>query len=288
MFSDNTGYSVTNESQPRTRGNTRFVKTFLALMALGVPGVVALIPMARSQVEALPLEMLELPVALTVALALLNSLILLAIAVAVGTLLAHRVGLRSLVAERVRQGTAIWPQLRPHIPLAVAGGLILSVVILGLDALINPFAGTELAGGLAGGEAPTIGELLSQLLLGVLYGGIVEELLLRWGLMSLLVWIGWRVAQRGQGVPRPALVWTAIVLTALLFGAGHLPALASMVALTPLIVVRTVLLNALGGVLFGWLFWRRSLEAAMVAHAATHVGFFIVNLGLIVFGLAGS
>jgi hypothetical protein len=48
-----------------------------------------------------------------------------------------------------------------------------------------------------------------------------------------------------------------------------------------------VLLNALGGVLFGWLFWRRSLEAAMVAHATTHVGFFIINLSLIALGLVG-
>jgi membrane protease YdiL (CAAX protease family) len=280
--------TTTSETPTDATGKTRFGKTFLALAALGVPGVLALIPMVRGQVEALPPELLELPAPLTMALALLNSLILLAIAVAVGTLLAHRVGLRSLVAERVRQGTAIWPGLRPHIPLAVAGGLILSVVILGLDALINPFAGTELAGGLAGGEAPTIGALLAQLLLGLLYGGIVEELLLRWGLMSLLVWIGWRVAQRGQGLPRPALVWTAIVLAALLFGIAHLPALATMVALTPLIVIRTILLNALGGVLFGWLFWRRSLEAAMVAHATTHVGFFVINLGHIALGLVGS
>jgi hypothetical protein len=61
-----------------------------------------------------------------------------------------------------------------------------------------------------------------------------------------------------------------------------------MVALTPLIIIRTILLNALGGVLFGWLFWRRSLEVAMVAHATTHVGFFFINVGLIVLGLVGS
>jgi hypothetical protein len=256
---------------------TRFGKTFLALVALGVPGVLALIPMALGQVGALPPDMLDLPVPLTVALALLNALLLLAVAVAVGTLLAHRVGLRSLVAEKVRQDAAIWPQLRPHIKLAFVAGLIFAVVVLGLDALINPFAGTELADGLAGGETPTIGALLTQLLMGVLYGGIVEELLLRWGVMALFVWIGWRVAQRGQGLPSPALVWTAIILAALLFGIGHLPAMASIVTLTPLIVIRTILLNAFGGVLFGWLFWRRNLETAMVAHAAGHVGFFIVN-----------
>ena len=115
-------------------------------------------------------------------------------------------------------------------------------------------------------------------MLGVLYGGTTEELLLRWGLMTLFVWIGWRVVQRRQGAPTPVLVWTAIVLAAFLFGAGHLPALAAMVTLTPLLIIRTIMLNALGGLLFGWLFWRYSLEVAMVAHASFHVALFLLNL----------
>jgi membrane protease YdiL (CAAX protease family) len=110
-------------------------------------------------------------------------------------------------------------------------------------------------------------------------------LLLRWGVMSLLVWIGWRIFQRGQGQAHPVLVWTAITLAAVLFGVGHLPAMANLVELTPLIIFRTILLNALGGMLFGWLFWRRSLEVAMVAHAAGHVGFFIVNFAVFVMNL---
>jgi len=277
---------MTNETPTEATGKTRFGKTFLALLALGVPGILASLPTALNQVKALPPEMLDLPVPLTVALALFNALLLLAIAVAVGTLLAHRVGLRSLVAERVRQGAAIWPQLRPHLKLAVVAGIIFAVVVLGLDVLINPFAGTALASDLATAETPTIWALLTQLLMGILYGGIVEELLLRWGVMALFVWIGWRVAQRGQGAPRPALVWTAIILAALLFGIGHLPAMASMVTLTPRIVIRTVLLNAFGGIVFGWLFWRRNLETAMVAHAVAHVGFFVVNVVVALLNLA--
>jgi membrane protease YdiL (CAAX protease family) len=51
-----------------------------------------------------------------------------------------------------------------------------------------------------------------------------------------------------------------------------------LVALSPVIVARTVLLNAIAGVAFGWLFWRRSLEAAMVAHASSNMLLFLVNL----------
>jgi hypothetical protein len=50
-----------------------------------------------------------------------------------------------------------------------------------------------------------------------------------------------------------------------------LPAVRAMVPFTPVVVTRTVLLNAIAGVAFGWLFWRRSLEAAMIADATGHV-----------------
>jgi membrane protease YdiL (CAAX protease family) len=265
----------TNSTYADTNGKTRFGRVFLALFALGLPGVVALIPTVIDQLDLLPPALVDMPAPVAVALALLNPIILLAIALAIGTLLAHRVGLRSLVAEKVRSGHAIWPELRPHIPMAFLAGVIFLIVVIGLDALVDPFAGTELA-------AETAIEInpIAQLLVGVFYGGVVEELLLRWGVMSLLVWIGWRLLQRGQGKPRPALVWTAIVLAALLFGIGHLPALAALVTLTPVVVIRTVLLNALGGLVFGWLFWRHSLEVAMVAHASFHVGLFILNLVL--------
>lgn len=253
--------------------NTRFGKTFLALFGLGFIGVLSLIPTIMGQLESLPPELADMPLPLVVIVSLVNPALLLAVAVAIGVLLAHRVGLRSLVAERVRQGTAVWPQLRPHIPLAFAAGLIFALVTVALDWFINPFANAEFFSEPLAETNP-----VGQLILGLLYGGITEELLLRWGIMSLLVWLGWRGLQRGQGLPRPALVWTGIMLAALLFGIGHLPALAGMVALTPLLIARTVLLNALGGLLFGWLFWRRSLEIAMVAHAAAHVGFFMLNL----------
>ncbi len=269
---------MVNGNATSSTGNTRFFKTFLALFGLGLLGVLSLVPTIITQLDAVPPELAALPAPLLVAVLALNPLILLAISVAVGTLLAHRVGLISLVAEKVRHGTVIWPRLRPHIPMAFVAGIIFMIVVVVLDLVIAPFADIEL---LDEGAAET--SILMRLLVGVFYGGITEELLLRWGFMSLLLWIGWRVVQRGQGAPRPWLVWTAIILAALLFGIGHLPALAAMVEPTPLLIVRTVLLNALGGLVFGWLFWRRSLEVAMVSHAAFHVGLFVVNLVALIF-----
>ncbi|WP_448335427.1 CPBP family intramembrane glutamic endopeptidase [Bellilinea sp.] len=254
-------------------GPIHFGKTFLALLGLGLAGILSLIPTAIKQIASLPAELMDLPPQLAAVLALVNPLILLMIAIVIGNLLAQGVGLRSLVAEKVSHGTPLWPQIRPHLTLAFGMGFLFAFAVLGLDAVMNPFENTEMDT-----ETATLTGIFSQLLLGLLYGGIVEELLLRWGVMSLLVWLGWRIILRKEGQATPSVVWMAIILASLLFGIGHLPALANMVELTPLLIFRTILLNALGGILFGWLYWRRGLELAMVAHAAAHVGFFVVNL----------
>jgi membrane protease YdiL (CAAX protease family) len=39
-----------------------------------------------------------------------------------------------------------------------------------------------------------------------------------------------------------------------------------VIPLTPLVITRTIILNALVGVVCGWLYWKRGLESAMLAH----------------------
>ena len=97
---------------------------------------------------------------------------------------------------------------------------------------------------------------------------------MRLGLMTVLVWAGARLTRTAD--PRPAVVWTAIVATALLFGAGHLPTTAAMLPLTPLVIARALLLNGIGGVLFGWLYWKRGLLAAMLAHFSADIVLHVV------------
>ena len=50
--------------------------------------------------------------------------------------------------------------------------------------------------------------------------------------------------------------------------------MATLVPLSAGPVIRTLALNGiLRNVWLGWLFWRRTLEAGMLGHAALHVGF---------------
>ena len=45
--------------------------------------------------------------------------------------------------------------------------------------------------------------------------GITDELFMRWTVMTLLLWLVWRLLQRGQGAPGRGLLSTAVVLSAL-------------------------------------------------------------------------
>jgi hypothetical protein len=110
----------------------------------------------------------------------------------------------------------------------------------------------------------------------VLYGGATEEVLLRWGVMTALIWLPWRLVQKKAGLPRAAYVIGAILVAAVLFGALHLPAARAMGGeLTAPVVIYIIIGNALPGILFGFLFWRYGIEAAIMAHALGHVVAFL-------------
>ena len=110
------------------------------------------------------------------------------------------------------------------------------------------------------------------LLARMLYGGITEEVLLRWGAMTALAWLAWRFVQHRHGVLTRGSAWFAIVTSALMFGLGHLPVALYLVGHVDLGVVLFVVgLNTALGCVFGFLYWRWGLEAAMVAHAMTHL-----------------
>ena len=106
----------------------------------------------------------------------------------------------------------------------------------------------------------------------VLYGGLTEEVLLRWGLMSAFAWLAWRFLQRRQGALKPRSAWLAIAASALVFGLGHLPAALVLAGgFDPGVVLFVTGVNTVFGFLFGFLYWRWGLEAAMIAHGLSHV-----------------
>jgi membrane protease YdiL (CAAX protease family) len=110
---------------------------------------------------------------------------------------------------------------------------------------------------------------LWQGFLACFYGGIAEEIIMRLFLMSLAVFILMKISRRKEA--GTLIVWSSIILVAILFGLGHLPITASAVAITPMVVFRAILLNGIGGVVFGWLYWKKGLESAIIAHFSADI-----------------
>ena len=267
-----------------TNRNVSYWRACLVLLGAGMLGVLSLYPTLGPTASAL-LQRPEAPAVsrpLLQLLLLINPILLLVVGVVVGTALAPRLGLRSHLAEAASGRTGAGPRLRQILPRAVGWGAAAGALTLLLDPIFRPLLG-ETAAALAALEAAQP-RTLTVTLSGLLYGGITEELMVRWGLLSLIAWLLWRLAGRAKGGPRPWALWTATVVAALLFGAGHLGAVAAQLELTPMLVVRTVALNAVAGTIFGWLFWRWSLEAAMVAHATAHVVLTVVSWVGLLFG----
>ena len=106
----------------------------------------------------------------------------------------------------------------------------------------------------------------------ILYGGIIEELMLRLFVMSLIALIMWKVFFRKcESVPACALI-IANIASAMLFAAGHLPATIALFGdLTPMILVRCFLLNGGFGIIFGVLYTKYGIQYAMISHAALHI-----------------
>lgn len=254
----NTPVMTENAAVPRLRFG-------LLLWLAGMLGVVVItatvLPQLLGQVT-LPAPLWVISIA-----SLAQSAVLLALAAWAGVGLAPAVGLSAPAFEAAATGRPISPalssQLLPGLIAGLLGGILLSVV------------GRNLPAALAEIQERFAPPLLARML----YGGITEELLLRWGLMTALVWLPWRFLQERRGAPRAGFVWLAIAVSAFIFGAGHLPAASALVgALDAKVVAVVIGGNTAFGLLFGFLFWRYGLESAMIAHGLAHVVSYLANL----------
>ena len=245
-------------------------RLFVILLTAGLAGVFSLLLMDMSALVALlPVwAVAEVP-QITPAIKLLSMVqpaFLLALAVLAGVALAHRVGLSSPAAEAAASGKPVGPALKPQIVPGIIGGLSGGCAIVAVTLLTKPFLSAETVERIA-----AFGRLV-PLPTRLLYGGITEELLLRWGVLTLLVWAAWRLLQRKEGEPKAAYVVGAILVSSFLFGVGHLPvAYLILPEATAVLTLYVIVANSIFGLIAGYLYWKRGLESAVLAHMLAHV-----------------
>ena len=105
----------------------------------------------------------------------------------------------------------------------------------------------------------------------VTYGGVIEEVMLRLFMMSLIAFIIYLPFRRKYEKPTTIMLAAANVIAALLFATGHIPATEILIGLTPMSFFRCFFLNGGLGLLFGWLYRKYGLRYSMLAHAGCHI-----------------
>jgi membrane protease YdiL (CAAX protease family) len=190
----------------------------------------------------------------------LQSLVLIGLATFLGLLAAGQVGLGTPTLQAGLEGRPVMETIMAWAPASVLLGLTAGVVMLVLEGC---YFMPRIPRALASLDSKTA---FWKRVLACFYGGIVEEILLRLFLMSALVWLFGLFWKTDVGQPAPGAFWLANILAAVLFGASHLPATTLIATLTPTVVARALLLNAVAGATCGYLYMRYGLEAAMLSH----------------------
>lgn len=220
------------------------------LLLVGI-GAVGIASMLFAPLEQLLPSGLEVPRALL----MLQPAILVVGLSAAGWWAAPKLGLDAPALGALADGGDWIGALRPMLLPAIAGGLLCAFCI----ALFGFATADLLAGRAQAIELPLATRML--------YGGTVEEIIFRWALMPLVA-LGLCRLSAGRGT---ALA-VANLVAALLFAAGHLPAILMAVPMAPAWLVPAVMAaNTAIGLICGWLFVRRGFEAAMIAHALAHL-----------------
>jgi len=236
---------------------TLFALLFVASLmasAVMVPFSVSLIKQMRA--PRIPVNILPQIFVLT----LLIEGVFSAVTIALGLWLGGRVGLGvPLLRDWLNGDPESAKQIRSSLGLGIVMGLGLGLLFL----VVPMVSGAE--------------KLPNKLVLPPLWegflasigAGVREELWFRLGFMTFFVWLG--AVMLGQETPRLGVVWTSNLLAALLFAAIHLPQTDALLGRSANLFIFVLVGNGVPGLVFGWLYWRRNLFAAMAAHTSLDI-----------------
>ena len=105
----------------------------------------------------------------------------------------------------------------------------------------------------------------------ILYGGVIEEVLLRLFFMSLCAFVLFKICERKKEKPSNKILIISNIVASLLFALGHLPATLSMFGNSLPIIIRCILLNGAFGLIFGFVYRKYGLRYSMICHAGCHI-----------------
>ncbi|GJM05819.1 MAG: abortive infection protein [marine bacterium B5-7] len=201
-------------------------------------------------------------------LVLVNPTIMLIGAIVLGTFLYDRSGLSLPVFEAVLKKQPLQGGIR-LLNAGVTYGILAGLLLLTTSQFFEPLLPQEFLE-LGAKLQPTLAARF-------LYGGITEEILMRFGLMTFLVFLLSKISRTLTST----IYWIAIAIAALLFAVGHFPIAYSVVdSPSSTLLIYILIGNTIGGLIFGWLYWKRGLEAAFLGHIFAHIVMMVGEIAL--------
>jgi membrane protease YdiL (CAAX protease family) len=257
-------------THPTTHKNNKNIRLALFWAVLGGFGTLAGFPYILSLMPPSATPPVPLPI-LAIAGAIQSAVVMFFLSW-IGLYLGRSLGLDTPFARAFVYGAKLPKVSKIGLRLSLVSGLLGGAILVILALLFQPLMP----------QTPVSTSLnidLWKRLLAAFYGGITEEILLRLFLMTLIIWLLWKGGMKTKNHPTKLAFWIAIAAAALIFAIAHLPVAVSIWTLTPIVVIRTILLNSLLGVAFGYIYWRCGLEYAIFSHFLA---------GLVLHGIGGS
>jgi hypothetical protein len=265
--------SESTDSIPAARPRRFPWRVFWFLLIASLAGAAAAIPMFLEiflpVIRSGPPPPMPLPLLVVIGVA--QNLLLFAVAIGLGLLLARKMDLLGApLLESRLYGEDSRVRLRDSLQSGASVGIAVGIVLLVIIIPAAPYLP-----GLPFVSASRVA--VWKRITVCFYGGIDEEVLSRLFLLTLLAWLGTRIFQRTKAQLAPATFWAANIIVAILFGLGHLPSASMVMHITPTVVVLALVLNGIAAIPFGYLFWRRGLESAMIAHFCADFVIYVVG-----------
>jgi hypothetical protein len=249
-------------------------RLFWVLFAAGALGVLGATPLLLTFLGDLPQQVqaeVPLPFPLLLLISYLQNAVLLALAVGVGLLSARRLDLGAPLLERWIRGKEVrghlWTILQPSLIAGIGVGVALLLLLRFVFLPLIPNQPFTMAADVA----------IWKRVLVCFYGGFTEEILVRLFLFSVLAWLISKVWYKQAGRPPLWVLWTVNIIVAIIFGLGHLPSASLMMPITVAVVTEALLLNGIASITFGYLYWSRGLEAAMIAHFSADFVLYVIG-----------
>lgn len=236
------------------------LKLGLLLYLLGLIGVLSMLTVTIPM-DSFPKEVLDRISPDTLKyLLLINPAVLLLLSVLGGTLLYDKMGFSVPLLTGILDSNWSKVDAGSRIKSGILFGILTGFLTSGTGLLFQSYIPKEFT------EISERIELTAFARLA--YGGITEELMIRYGFMTFIVWLVSKIF----GKLNNQTYIIGIAVSTILFAIGHFPVVFSAVPDPSFILFLYVFIgNSIAGVFFGWLYWKKGLEAAIVGHMFTHI-----------------